>query len=474
MRSKMKCFLMFLILYNLSSLHSTKSHIIDRSENLMSFTKFNNNLGTFIEPKGQVVIKTGDRVMRVFQNVEAMESDYKYLQGVCHKYYQSQCPKTFNPDLAQFRDTIKKLDTVEVDVKQLSSRNFQPHQPVKDILDNALKNIEGPKGFLFTWIIASLAWKLQSQMELVVLEVACARNNTMCPSYETIKSIEKTFIGTKFTISDFINTAAIKVGKFDNYIVFEYTMPSTSDIKFNLYHLTPIPKVHPNGTIEILDIESPYVSYDKSKMYFNLQNLDDCLKLDSNTIICDPDKISQINYFKDLPCEVAAIRNQTAKTCTSHLIMRNSIWTPPLAPNSWIATLTKELSLKAICSQDEQELKINGTGVLRIRSDCGVHGTSVHLQGSLRKWTHSNQSYASLQATNETLEEGDISASINEIRNAIIKLTADQEKPETIVFLYIIGAAGIIIILLGAGCYYHHQRPRISVPGLVVKLNEIS
>nr|ABA86943.1 Iris-B [Drosophila paralutea] len=466
------CFFLFLILCNLSSLHSTENPIFGRSENLISFTKFNNNLGTFIEPKGQVVIQTGDLVIRFLINVQSLETDYKYLQDFCHEYYQSQCPKPFNPDLTEFRDTIKTLDTVEVDVKQLSSH---PYQPVKDILNNMLKNIEASKSFLFTWNIARVATDLERQKDLLLDEVACARNNTMCPSYVTIQAIKKLPIDRNYTIFDFIRSASVKVGKFDRNILFEYTMPSTADIKYNLFHLTPIPKVHPNGTIEILDIESPYVGiYDKSKMYFNLQNLDDCLKLNGNTIICDPDEIFHFNLARDLPCAVAAIRNQTSKTCTSHLIMRNSIRTPLLAPNSWVATLTKELSLQAVCSEDKQDLKINGTGILRIRSDCRVHGTSVNLQGSLRQWTLSNQSYASLQTPNESLEEDDISASINELRNAIIKLTAEKEKPETIVFPYIIGAVGIIIILLGAACYYRNQRPRIPVPRLVVKLNEIS
>ncbi|XP_016997794.2 uncharacterized protein Iris [Drosophila takahashii] len=473
MRFKMKCFFLFLILCNLSSLHSTKSPIINKSENLVSFTKFNNNLGSFIEPKGQVVIKTGDLVMRVLVNVQSLETDYKYLQDFCHKYYQSECPKPFNPDLTEFRDTIKSLDTVEeVDVKHLSSHLYQP---VKDILNDMLKNIEASKSYLFTWNIARVATDLERQKELLVREVACARNNTMCPSYITIQSIKKLLIDRNYTIFDFIRSASVKVGQFDRYILFEYTMPSRVDTKFNLFHLTPIPKVHPNGTIEILDIESPYVGiYGKLKMYFNLQNLDDCLKLNSNTIICEPDEISQINDFKDLPCAVALIENQTSKTCTSHLIMRNSIWTPLLAPNSWIGTVTKDLSLQTICSEYQLELKIKGTGILRIRSDCRVLGTSVNLQGSVRKWTHSNQSYASLQTPNETLDKDNISASINELRNAIIKLTADQEKPETIIFPYIIGAAGIIIILLGVACFYRHQRTRIPVPGFVVKLNEIS
>jgi len=69
-------------------------------------------------------------------------------------------------------------------------------------------------------------------------------------------------------------------------------MADTWNKKFNLYHLTPIPKLHLNGTIEILDIESPYVGInDELNMYFNLQNLDDCLKMYSNTLVWEPNGI---------------------------------------------------------------------------------------------------------------------------------------------------------------------------------------
>nr|ABA86945.1 Iris-B [Drosophila mimetica] len=470
MRSKIKFLFMVLIITKLSSLHSAESTRIDKSVNPMYFTEFNNNLGTFIEFKGQVNIKTGTFEMQIRENFQAMEMDHKYLQDICHKYYQNNCPEPLNPDLTEFRETIKNLDTVDGDLKRLPVRYSLPYQTVKDIIDNMLIfNIF--KGSLFTWNIARLASDLQSRMELLLRQVACARNNTICLSKESFQYIENAHVHRKFKISDFIHTGAVKVGKCDQNVVFQYTMPSTSDNIFNLYHLTPIPKVHSNGTIEMLDIESPYVGIDdQSKMYFNLQNLNDCLKLNSNTLICHPDEIFDIDYAKDLPCAVAAIRNQTSKTCTSHLIMRNSIWSPLLAPNSWMATVTKELSLQAICSEDEQMVRINGAGILRIRSDCRVLGTPVRLQGSLRKWEHSNQSYASLQTTNETLEVADMYASLNELRNAIVKLTTNQDRPETIVQPYIIGACGFIIIILGAACCLCRRTP---VPRLVVQLKEL-
>jgi len=209
-------------------------------------------------------------------------------------------------------------------------------------------------------------------------------------------------------------------------------MTDTWDQKYNLYHLTPIPKLHLNGTIEILDIESPYVGInDELNMYFNLQYMDDCLKMNSNTLVCEPNGIFTISNA-EVSCAIAAIRNQTSTACTSHLDMRNSIWTPLLEPNSWMAT-AKELTINVICFRDEPELKIHGTVVLTIRSDLSVYGIPVNVQGSHRKWTLSNRSYAYLQPTIET-----------------------REKPETTVFPYITGAVVIILILLCATYWHYH------------------
>jgi len=134
--------------------------------------------------------------------------------------------------------------------------------------------------------LAFFASDLDWRQQTLIREVDCARNCTICPSIETIKMVDK-FLITHFlrnTISDFIRTASVTVGKCDKWIVFQYTMADTWDKKCNLYHLTPIPKLHLNGTIEILDIESPYVGInDELNMYFNLQNLDDCLKMYSAT-----------------------------------------------------------------------------------------------------------------------------------------------------------------------------------------------
>ncbi|XP_037709430.1 uncharacterized protein LOC119546886 [Drosophila subpulchrella] len=339
MTSRMKCFFIFLILCNPSSQLATDPQI-DESVAPVSVTQFNNNLGTFIEYKAQVITKNGVLKFHNFYAYQALEKNIKSLQELCH-----------GPDLAEYRNTIQNLDTVD--------------------LEN--------------------------------------------------------------TISDFVRT------------VYQYTVPSTWDQKFNLYQLTPIPKLHLNGTIEILDIESPYVGInDEQNIYFNLQNLDDCLKMNSNTLVCELNGILTISNA-EVPCALAAIRNQTSTACTSHLVMRNAIWTPLLAPNSWMATV-KKLTINVACFRDEPELKIHGTVVLTIRSGCRVFGTPLNIQGSQRKWTLSNRSYAYLQPTIE-------------------------EKPENTLFPYITGAVVIILIFLCATYWYYHlhQGSRFSFTNRIME-----
>lgn len=308
--------------------------------------------------------------------------------------------------------------------------------------------------------LENLSMEMEHFINNLLEEIKCARLNSICPSNKRTWNDVIKYIN--YTLSDdYLKGVIVNVGKLNNDIVFDYKIPEIDKEQFSIYRLTPIPKVHRNGTIEILNIEAPYLAVNnKTDRYFALQDLEDCLKLENNRYLCKPNRVSKVQPTVDLPCGVAAVRNQSTTTCTSHLVVRQSLWTPLLAPNSWMATVTKGASMLVLCSDDNdvQELQINGSGILRIRSDCTARlGASVELQGQHGEWRDSNQGYAYLQTTTEADRKIDIDQLV---RDAIIKLKEEHGKLETIEHPYVIGAAVVLAILFFVALLYCQLRPR--------------
>jgi len=80
----------------------------------VAVTQFNNNLGTFIEYKAQVETKNRVLKFHILHDYQALEKNFKTLQEFCQK---NICPATFNkmvPDFTEYRNTIQKLDTVDL------------------------------------------------------------------------------------------------------------------------------------------------------------------------------------------------------------------------------------------------------------------------------------------------------------------------------------------------------------------------
>nr|XP_041632960.1 uncharacterized protein LOC121502907 [Drosophila kikkawai] len=139
-----------------------------------------------------------------------------------------------------------------------------------------------------------------------------------------------------------------------------------------------------------------------------------------------------------------------------------------------MATVAKPESLFVLCSADgyEQELKINGSGILRIRGDCNVLlGTSVVLRGQRGEWRDSELAYAYLQTKTETATTVDpLQSHVDQvIRDSITKLKEEHIHPGTIVHPYVICTGVLLTILLLMALLYCHLRPR---PRNAVNLND--
>ncbi|XP_020810680.1 uncharacterized protein LOC110185994 [Drosophila serrata] len=446
--------------------------------NPVTFMGFNNNLGTYIEYKGQARIDLGQHSWRVAYDIEVYYiSQELFLNGfkainkyvILPEWRELAADSNTNTLLDTFHQlsTINDKMTTQLYINLNGPWNTLRNQ-VKEFSENPDGNFTNIILFINLRHVASIMERAASRL---LEKIKSAQLNNSFPLNTRV--LDEIMTEFNITMSDFHKSATIKVGKLNNKtLAFDYKIPKIDSQPFNIYRLTPIPKVHRNGTIEILDTGAPYLAVNNMRdRYFGLHDLKNCLELENNTFICKPPIIYKIKNAEDLPCGVAAVLNQSSSTCTSHLVVRQSLLTALLAPNSWMVTVTKEAPLLGLCSADnyENELKINSSGILRIRGDCTIRlGTSVVLRGERRDWRDSNLEYASLQTKTETAMNVDLFQSHVDqvIRDSIKKLKEEQIQPGTIYYPYVIGAGVLLTILLFMALLYRHLRPHPRNDGL--------
>lgn len=401
---------------------------------VMTLGAFNNSIGTFVEFVGRTAIAMEDWTIyasfdleEFMREINVIRNSYKSLEKLCLENFQI-CPDFLQFGATDFEDTsilqrslIEKadpqdfrfnhlpLDEIEIaDLLKAKNSVVDITTNIKGVVKNGLDQLElnivrATTPEFESWFIYHVVNQLsileehvKRTQDAIREALTSAHQRRLTPLILSVQQLEAEILkiqanippGRRLpvdhsTVSDVYRIASVTAQQLnDSHLVFTIKVPLIDAELFSLYRLTPIPRVE-NGQIEVMDTETPYLAInDHQDRYFPLENLGDCTELASERLLC---RHQQVTYgkgsFPIIPCSLAAIRNQSSAACPFRKVEKYSLWTQLLARNSWMVALTKELSLTAVCSDERQELTINGSGILGIRSDCIVRSSDVILQG---------------------------------------------------------------------------------------------
>nr|XP_044251153.1 uncharacterized protein LOC108057797 [Drosophila takahashii] len=490
---------------------------VERSEDEspMTMKGFNNSLGTFVEYNGRASIALEDWTIYAIFHLESLfpaindfKKVYKSLLDKC-AMSSRLCSDVL--EFKQFASLILRDGLIETDdplvfkVKPLSLGEDEMANKLLDkssIIDSTL-NIQVSPLELYDdtpvyeatdspdWIIEQmknhlriLGSQIKRSQDAILEALASAYQRQLSPFVLTTNQLEAEMLKVQSkiprgrrlpfdqsTISDIYRIATVVPQQLENHLIFRISVPLIDVEQFNVYRLTPIPRVD-NGKIQLVDTETPYLGInDHLDRYFPLQNLDDCTELAGERFVCKHNQITYGNGDENFACSLAAIRNQSAKVCTFRQVERSSMWTQLVTPNSWMVALTKELTLMGVCSGETQELRINGSGILTIRSDCIVRSSAVTLQGETHKGIPSKKGYASLQLTNKPSRETGILESFNHLLEIVTQLKVYQENLEAVgdypITVVVVCPVIVLIALLISltWLYLAHRRRQVQGSG---------
>ncbi|XP_039501750.1 LOW QUALITY PROTEIN: uncharacterized protein LOC120458231 [Drosophila santomea] len=491
MKAKSVVFILVPLLIALS--HGTP---VDRDEigGPMAMRGFSNSLGIFVEYAGQASLASKNWEFCVSFNLESLDAGikvfknvYKDLVEICDRHV-ALCPEIQN--ITQFADSVLRdglIDTknqLDFRVGQLSlgeddvansSACIDSSINVIDVVDTIpFYDDQRPEERLLKQKshLYLLGNRLKSSQNAITEAIISAHQHKLSPFVLSINQLHAEISQSRwlpirrlrFSIRDIHLLASVVPLQWSNHVVFQITVPLSDAELFNIYRLTPIPRLN-NDEIQLVDNETPYLGVnDHLDRYFPLRNLDDCIELGEEKFVCRHIHITYTTADDSCACSLAAIRNQSSEACTFRPVGKKSQWTPMLAPNSWMVALTKELTLTGVCSGERQELRINGSGILSIRSDCVVRSPAVNLQGENRKRIHSRKGYASLQMAAKSSPEF---VTINQLLAIIGQLERNQKKVEA-VGGYPMGVIGVctvlllIALLLSATWLYRTHRSKLA------------
>nr|ABA56486.1 Iris-A [Drosophila lutescens] len=489
---------------------------VERSEDEspMTMKGFNNSLGPFVEYSGRASIALEDWTIYASFNLESLFPAMNVFKKV-YKSLLDNCAMspTLCRDILEFKEfaspilrdgLIETDDPLVFKIKALSlseDKMANKFMNKSSIIDSTINIQVGPleldadsPDFEVTdspdWIIEqmkhhlrTLGSQLKRSQDVILEALASAYQRQLSPLVLTTNQLEAEMLKIRAhlprarrlpfdqsTISDIYRIASVVPRQLQNHLVFRISVPLIDVEQFNVYRLTPIPRVG-NGKIQLVETETPYLGIsDHLDRYFPLQNLDDCTELAGERFVCGHNQITYGNGDDSFACSLAAIRNQSSEVCTFRQVERSSMWTQLVAPNSWMVALPKQLTLMGVCSEETQELRINGSGILTIRSDCIVRSSAVTLLGEPQKGIPSKKGYASLQLTNQSSRETGILESFNHLLEIVTQLKAYQENLEAVgdypMTVVVVCPVIVLIALLISltWLYLAHRRRAIQGP----------
>nr|ABA56480.1 Iris [Drosophila pseudoobscura] len=419
---------------------------VDVSENgevaPMTMTYFNNSLGTFIEHRGRASVIMSEWTIVVYYSLVPLISEiwtfnnnYKLLMKNCDKNPKEFCPRSLQSDLNEmevaslYRGLSREPDSEYVKYTgSIISRIQDNGVDFRDLLSNQTSVIDSTFNVIRENVFNSneisslyfggqadqlraLGGRIKQTKDAIRDAVFTALHGKVHPMILSNKQLEHeqtVILGhlpqdhrlpfNSLTLSDFYQVATTShIQQLEQHLLFYIKVPLVDVEQFDVYRLTPIPRLDVGG-IQLMYTETSNLAIsDHLDRYFALQDveMDSCLQLHPERYLCKPHQITFGPDSGTLPCTLAAFRNRTSQECSPRHVSQSSLWIPLASPNRWMVVKEEEVSIMGVCSDERQQLRINGSGILTIRSDCIVRSTFVTLQGM--QGATARQAYASLR-----------------------------------------------------------------------------
>ena len=173
----------------------------------------------------------------------------------------------------------------------------------------------------------------------------------------------------------------------DNFLVYVIRLPLTTHVKYNVYHVLPLPiRIGNDGTrFTFILPEHEYLLMDTAKRYYaklRVSEITQCKSVTLSHRVCKQNGPVQLTHLHD-ECEVEMLQSPRSipGSCSQRIMEINqTIWTQ-LDGNEWIFVAPCPDVLTILClKQEPSDIEIEGTGKLKLHGSCKAYGARVLIQ----------------------------------------------------------------------------------------------
>jgi hypothetical protein len=175
-----------------------------------------------------------------------------------------------------------------------------------------------------------------------------------------------------------------------NFLVYVIRLPLTNHIKYNVYHVLPLPIRIKNTDSKFTFImpECEYLLMDVAKRYYarlRVDEIKDCKSISNYHLVCKQNHPVQITHLNE-ECEAEMLQpiRSVPTSCSQRVVELNqTLWTQ-LDDNEWLYVAPRPDTLTILCSKQEPtDIEIFGTGKLKLNSMCKGYGAKVLIQAQM-------------------------------------------------------------------------------------------
>ncbi|XP_044574117.1 uncharacterized protein LOC123258313 [Drosophila ananassae] len=188
---------------------------------------------------------------------------------------------------------------------------------------------------------------------------------------------------TSETARDLYRLATTRVQETEDLLMFHTSVPLVEEDEFTVYRMESIPQITREGLV-ITKTETKYLAVDDHRKHhftINQEHLSQCISGTNGNKVCEFKQTLLGPDAHQLPCTMAALSRHRARECKPEPIKGTSYWVQLTEQNAWIFGTTKPITMTYVCSDEKDQIIIDGVGKLTIRQDCVIQSPTITLLG---------------------------------------------------------------------------------------------
>jgi hypothetical protein len=187
-----------------------------------------------------------------------------------------------------------------------------------------------------------------------------------------------------------VNILELEVFIRDKFLVYVIRLPLTNHVKYNVYHVLPLPIWIEDATNQFTFIlpERKYLLMDTAKQYYvrlGVNEFKDCILIMARHKVCKQNGPLQLTHLHE-ECEVEMLQSLRAipSSCPQRIAEINQTAWTRLDGNEWLYVAPRPDTFTILCpKQEPTDIVIEGTGRLGLHSNCKAYGTRVLIQAQV-------------------------------------------------------------------------------------------